>query len=154
MPSEENSTSNVLRQFFVNYLGNRKTLETKIYSSADEIIREAFSVYDKAEFNNGNAVVTYFDFRGEEKLLENVPEYAELFIRHVRHNSPSFFLLRLSTFSFLFRFIRRVRCAPVRSEFSMLNSFSNVQKKRVANNIVTIVFRRCNRMSTNIFSLV
>lgn len=145
MPSEENLTNNVLRQYFVNYLGNRKTLETKIYQSVDEIIREAFSIYDKADFNDGNAVVSYFDYCGEEQLLDNVGEYAELFIRHVRHNFCSVFLFFFfQRFLLLFRFIRRVRCAPVRSEFSMLNSFSNVQKKLVVNNIVTIVFRRCN----------
>ena len=156
MPSEENSTSNVLRQFFVNYLGNRKTLETKIYSSADEIIRDAFSVYDKAEFNNGNAVVTYFDFRGEEKLLENVPEYAELFIRHVRPNSPSFFLFVFQRFLFssdssvvfdVRQFVRNSRCST-RFRMSRKNLWRTILLQ-----LCFVDATECQRTSFHLFKL-
>ena len=76
-------------RFRVHYLACQKELELRAYLSVEEITKEVFRVYDKAEFNDGNALLSYLNENADEVPLQEVPkpleknQYMDLFIRHV-----------------------------------------------------------------------
>lgn len=65
-------------------------MDRKKYQTADEIKRDAFALFDQADFNEYNAIITYLDHEGKEVLLDVVPtplprgQYRDLFLRLVR----------------------------------------------------------------------
>ena len=82
-------------RFYVHFLSKDKRLKNKHFQSLDDFKRAAFQLYEAAEFNDNNAILTYFTSNNEEVLLTAVPdrshdsyaEYQHLFIQHVRNAS-------------------------------------------------------------------
>lgn len=76
--------------FYVYCLSTKKILHGKFYRTTSELRRDAFLLFDHADFNETNALVTYRDENDEEIVLHDmVPsplpknQFLNLFIRFV-----------------------------------------------------------------------
>ena len=72
----------------IHHHGTTKILKIKKYTSVEDTKQNAFTLYQKNEFTNDNAILTYFDSNKVEVLLTSICELYEkrsgdFFIRFV-----------------------------------------------------------------------
>ncbi|CAF1591528.1 unnamed protein product, partial [Rotaria magnacalcarata] len=76
-------------KFSVFCLSEKKTLNKKKYDSIDRLKADAFALYKDEQFDDDNAILTYFDENNSETLLTSVPkpqkngQHKYIFIRFV-----------------------------------------------------------------------
>lgn len=87
---EESLPHDFYHHFCVHCLATKKILQGKVYRTVAELRRDVFRLFDRANFNETNAPLTYFE-AGEKEvaLIDAIPaplpkdQHRHLFIRFV-----------------------------------------------------------------------